>query len=480
MDSQEPNKPNVFSFTGTRLDFYTPVQAQYNGNKPVMSMSQYGEINFYSSPFLNYNSILLKGSGDYKNGLSYTDNFGTTTGINGPVLFGERGGALGTRTGLGQGENVALSWDANNDVKIYGNLTVGGLLFSGLGKKIDLDAMSKFLQNYNQNMLTSTVISGVNISYNSQTSVGNDYQPVRSVSTPISATQTETINNMNEEIIGGISTGKIQTCNKPETSLINALTYDYNILTKVLTTTTSKITLTKNTVCTGLMKTKVLADIIGIGTTAPGAALDVVGSARIRGNLTVNGNLGIGTALPTAKLEVNGLGGGNIDISTNGRIRSNNNDGGLWVANDRFIGGHSTNKIGFYSNGDWRMTVQNDGNVGIGTITPTAKLDVVGDVKISGRLNVSNRVDATEFHACIAPGSCPDYVFEAKYKLMDLSTLNSYIEKNKHLPEVPSAKEMEGTGMDMKQMNLTLLKKVEEMTLYILEIEKRLQKVENK
>ena len=113
---------NRINYTGTALEFYTPVQAQYNGNKPVLSMSQYGEINFFSSPFLNYNSILLKGTGDYKNGLSYADSFGTTTGIAGAVLFGENGGALGSRLGIGSGEKVALRWDANNNVTLGGKL----------------------------------------------------------------------------------------------------------------------------------------------------------------------------------------------------------------------------------------------------------------------------------------------------------------------------------------------------------------------
>jgi hypothetical protein len=71
----------------------------------------------------------------------------------------------------------------------------------------------------------------------------------------------------------------------------------------------------------------------------------------------------------TGSLEVTGKGGTNVDMVVNGRLRSNNNDGGLWVSTDRFVGGHATNQIGFY-NGDWRLTVQPDGNVGVGTVTP--------------------------------------------------------------------------------------------------------------
>ncbi|HKE97545.1 MAG TPA: hypothetical protein VKG45_01230, partial [Actinomycetes bacterium] len=99
-----------------------------------------------------------------------------------------------------------------------------------------------------------------------------------------------------------------------------------------------------------------------------------------------NGNVGIGTTSPGAKLTVAGGGGMNIDLVVNGRLQSNNNDGGLWVAGDRFVGGHTTNQIGFYNGNAWRLTVLNNGNVGIGTTTPAAKLTVAGDVGIDGDL----------------------------------------------------------------------------------------------
>jgi hypothetical protein len=88
------------------------------------------------------------------------------------------------------------------------------------------------------------------------------------------------------------------------------------------------------------------------------------------------GNLGIGTTTPGAKLEVAGGGGTAVDLLVNGRLRSNNNDGGLWVAQDRFVGGLDTNKIGFYSNNAWRLAVLNNGYVGIGTTTPGNDLEI--------------------------------------------------------------------------------------------------------
>jgi len=92
------------------------------------------------------------------------------------------------------------------------------------------------------------------------------------------------------------------------------------------------------------------------------------------------GNVGIGTTSPRARLEVAGGGGSSIDLLVNGRLQSNNNDGGLWVASDRFVGGFDTNKIGFFNGSAWRVAVLNNGYVGIGTTTPSAMLTVNGDL----------------------------------------------------------------------------------------------------
>jgi hypothetical protein len=89
------------------------------------------------------------------------------------------------------------------------------------------------------------------------------------------------------------------------------------------------------------------------------------------------GNVGLGVDAPEAKLHIEGKGGQSVDLLVNGRIRSNNDHGGLWISNDRFVGGTATNKIGFYNKG-WRLLVQNNGNVGIGTDSPSAKLHVNG------------------------------------------------------------------------------------------------------
>lgn len=74
----------------------------------------------------------------------------------------------------------------------------------------------------------------------------------------------------------------------------------------------------------------------------------------------------------------------------------------------------------------------------------------------------------------------PDYVFEKDYNLRNLNDLQAFVETNKHLPEVPSAKTMETEGVSLSEMNMLLLKKVEELTLYLLQQEQRIKELEAK
>lgn len=74
----------------------------------------------------------------------------------------------------------------------------------------------------------------------------------------------------------------------------------------------------------------------------------------------------------------------------------------------------------------------------------------------------------------------PDYVFEKNYELMSLSDLRSYIQQNKHLPKIPTANEVEEHGVELGELNRLLVEKVEELTLYILQLEERISKIESK
>jgi hypothetical protein len=106
-----------------------------------------------------------------------------------------------------------------------------------------------------------------------------------------------------------------------------------------------------------------------------------------------------------------------------------------------------------------------NGNVGIGTTNPQNKLDVNGTVH------------AKEFKASLDGWS--DYVFEKEYKLLSLNEVENYIKMNNRLPEVPSTEEVIKDGVNLGEMNALLLKKVEELTLYVIELNKKIEKLES-
>ena len=74
-----------------------------------------------------------------------------------------------------------------------------------------------------------------------------------------------------------------------------------------------------------------------------------------------------------------------------------------------------------------------------------------------------------------AKGNWPDFVFEENYNLPSLTAVESYINQNKHLPNVPSAAEVEQNGVDLGEMDKILLQKVEELTLYVIQQQKQIE-----
>lgn len=101
-------------------------------------------------------------------------------------------------------------------------------------------------------------------------------------------------------------------------------------------------------------------------------------------------------------------------------------------------------------------------NVGIGILTdnPQYPLDVAGTIR------------ATEVKVEIAQGA--DYVFNPDYELKPLSEVEAFVKENKHLPDVPSEKHMQENGLNMNEFQIKLLEKIEELTLYTISQEKRL------
>lgn len=156
---------------------------------------------------------------------------------------------------------------------------------------------------------------------------------------------------------------------------------------------------------------------VGVGAVNSNHLFNVEGKARVANNLTVGGNAAIANGL--------NINNGNIQLFANGKAN---------FADEVRIG------TGFLC-------------------------------KSNGELKVKSlRVTTTDW---------PDYVFGSSHRLMPLREVEDYINANGHLPEVPSAAEAEAEGVDLGEMNRLLLQKVEELTLYVIDLQKQLDELKS-
>lgn len=127
-------------------------------------------------------------------------------------------------------------------------------------------------------------------------------------------------------------------------------------------------------------------------------------------------------------------------------------------------------RTGTQANGwsNWRKILSENanGHVGIGTNSPAEKLSVNGKVRAH-----EIKVEVTGW---------PDYVFEPNYRLQSLQDLNRYIKTHGHLPEIPKATNIEADGLSLGEMNKLLLKKIEELSLHLIEKDEQVQSLESR
>lgn len=109
--------------------------------------------------------------------------------------------------------------------------------------------------------------------------------------------------------------------------------------------------------------------------------------------------------------------------------------------------------------------INTNNNVGIGTLNPIHELSVNGTIQ------------AKELIVTTLAADWPDFVFDPEYKLTSLQELDKYIGSEKHLPGVPSANEINEEGIMVGEMNAILLQKVEELTLYVIELQKQIDEL---
>lgn len=266
---------------------------------------------------------------------------------------------------------------------------------------------------------------------------------------------------------------------------------------------------------------------------------DIQIGGAVAGGLTVKqttGNVGIGTSSPLENFSViapnnstNQIGFGLVGEQKSALYHSNAN--GLMVYSS--INAGANHPMHFLTGGvtaDERITILGDGNVGIGKTNPGEKLEVAGNLLVTGinglilntpgggaidnqtgnlffqkangagfifrntgptyteymrinplgnlligkisqdnptyKLDIGGKARADEI---VVNSNGADFVFEPDYTLPKLSEIKSFIDQNHHLPQIPSAKEMQKNGLSVGELNTKLLQKVEELTLYLIE-----------
>jgi len=194
-----------------------------------------------------------------------------------------------------------------------------------------------------------------------------------------------------------------------------------------------------------------------------------------------------------------------------------------------FVGTIDSNRLAFRTKNIERMSILPTGNIGIGTITPSAQFHTTGTVRLAGLTSDSSKtrvlvsdtsgnlfyrnastisgpwqyangvvydsadaiaigtsnpqgyklaVNGTAIFTKVkvkTAGTWPDYVFQKGYALLDLKELEAYLEKYRHLPGIASETEVQRDGIDLGDHQAALLKKVEELTLYLIEENKALK-----
>lgn len=197
---------------------------------------------------------------------------------------------------------------------------------------------------------------------------------------------------------------------------------------------------------------------VGIGTTSPGEKLTISG-----GNLYISNGEASMIYSSHHNLKFSGIPGGYAHRIYTFRPAWGNS-GNTWtklqLQTANTLGEHST-KILLHSGGNSYI---NAGKVGIGTTNPTEKLTINGTAKAK--------------EIIVEESAGADFVFANDYELPSLFEVEQHIKTYKHLSGIPSAEKMISNGVKVGELQMKLLQKIEELTLYIIRQEKKYLEME--
>lgn len=171
--------------------------------------------------------------------------------------------------------------------------------------------------------------------------------------------------------------------------------------------------------------------------------------------LDETGKMGYGIADPLAKIQV--VNGSDVSLTTHGYMML-----GAVTGNNVIF---DSNEIMARNNGTASsLVLQNDGgSVRIGSVA----------VPAGYKFAINGKMICEEVKVKLASGGWPDYVFADNYDLKPLSQVEQFIEQNGHLPNIPSAAQLEKNGLEVGDMQKRMMEKIEELTLYIIQLEKK-------
>ena len=266
---------------------------------------------------------------------------------------------------------------------------------------------------------------------------------------------------------------------------------------------------------------------IGIGTTTPQEKLEIAGKLKMSGQpsprwdnsisayvfesshfyghtstgvvtigqptniVSVPGLLGIGTASPTAPLHLNG----NMKVPFNWTLTDADFDRPvIRTAWDAQIGDFIAIKHGGNNGESSTMGIRvsdikgfefgrDDFSVNLFTVNNQGKMGIGTDLSSNPNnytLAVNGKIGAKGVQVENTSTTWPDYVFAEDYDLKSLLEVENFIRENQHLPEIPSADEVAQKGQNLGEMNALLLKKIEELTLYVIELKKENEALKEK